>query len=430
MIGAELSPVAIASAGRRRGRGHARARDRRLRHRLPEPGPGRRRAAAALRVERPVAGAVVAPRQPGRPEPRADVHAHDRAQQVHRTRATVGFSNVLAKMQVPVSRRLALQLDTGLSLDTWAFATLGPAPSPVRRRWPRHLVRQRRVRPGDGRRQVDVRLQRDRAVRRRRRRRTGRRCRSVSNTASERRSAFGAEVERDRQRRRLRQRDRRAVDRLHRARLEGLVARACARQRRSRPRCRRAGARAAAARCRRKTVGVLVRANARLHGSRRRRVPARGPRSRAAAAPAPAGCSSWVPLRVHAAPSRPIRTKPKKLSEEKTEDPIGASRRRRRWLRPLCRSRSCKWHEPPREIVTRPSDPCSRSPPCPRSSRTGPCSQVKTTYEVSFVTYTLPASPVGATAVTVRHPENPASAPTSMLAAMNRFIVSSLSLTV
>jgi hypothetical protein len=26
---------------------------------------------------------------------------------------------------VPVSRRLALQLDTGLSLDTWAFATLG-----------------------------------------------------------------------------------------------------------------------------------------------------------------------------------------------------------------------------------------------------------------------------------------------------------------
>src|SRR6476646_8864700 len=53
---------------------------------------------------------------------------------------------------------------------------------------------------------------------------------------------------------------------------------------------------------------------------------------------------------------------------------------------------------------------------------------VKTTYEVSFVTYTLPASPVGATAVMVRHPENPASAPTSMLAAMNRLIGSSLSL--
>ena len=33
--------------------------------------------------------------------------------------------DVLAKVQVPVSRRLALQLDTGLSLDTWAFATLG-----------------------------------------------------------------------------------------------------------------------------------------------------------------------------------------------------------------------------------------------------------------------------------------------------------------
>ena len=26
---------------------------------------------------------------------------------------------------MPVARRLALQLDTGLSLDTWAFATLG-----------------------------------------------------------------------------------------------------------------------------------------------------------------------------------------------------------------------------------------------------------------------------------------------------------------
>jgi hypothetical protein len=47
---------------------------------------------------------------------------------------------------------------------------------------------------------------------------------------------------------------------------------------------------------------------------------------------------------------------------------------------------------------------------------------VKKIYEVNFVTYTLPASPVGATAVTVRHPEDPARAPKSMLAAMNRLI--------
>ena len=40
-------------------------------------------------------------------------------------KATVGFSNVLARIQVPVARRLALQLDTGLSLDTWGFLTLG-----------------------------------------------------------------------------------------------------------------------------------------------------------------------------------------------------------------------------------------------------------------------------------------------------------------
>ena len=37
----------------------------------------------------------------------------------------VGFSNALAKIQVPVARRVALQLDAGLSLDAWAFATLG-----------------------------------------------------------------------------------------------------------------------------------------------------------------------------------------------------------------------------------------------------------------------------------------------------------------
>jgi hypothetical protein len=52
-------------------------------------------------------------------------YTHTIAPNKYTGKATTGFSNALAKVQVPVSRRLALQLDTGLSLDTWAFATLG-----------------------------------------------------------------------------------------------------------------------------------------------------------------------------------------------------------------------------------------------------------------------------------------------------------------
>jgi len=52
-------------------------------------------------------------------------YTHTIAPNKYSGKMTTGFSNVLAKFQVPVSRRLALQLDTGLSLDTFAFATLG-----------------------------------------------------------------------------------------------------------------------------------------------------------------------------------------------------------------------------------------------------------------------------------------------------------------
>jgi hypothetical protein len=40
-------------------------------------------------------------------------------------RPTLGFSSVLGAVTVPVSPRVALMLDTGLSFDAWAFLTLG-----------------------------------------------------------------------------------------------------------------------------------------------------------------------------------------------------------------------------------------------------------------------------------------------------------------
>jgi hypothetical protein len=52
-------------------------------------------------------------------------YTHTLARNGYTDKPTLGFSNVLAKIQVPVARTLALQLDTGLSLDTWAFLTLG-----------------------------------------------------------------------------------------------------------------------------------------------------------------------------------------------------------------------------------------------------------------------------------------------------------------
>ena len=52
-------------------------------------------------------------------------YTHAIARNKYTDKPTVGFSNVLADIQVPVARRVALRLDLGLSLDTWAFATLG-----------------------------------------------------------------------------------------------------------------------------------------------------------------------------------------------------------------------------------------------------------------------------------------------------------------
>jgi len=48
-----------------------------------------------------------------------------RAPNQYTGRETIGFSNLLATLTVPLARSLALQLDTGLSLDLWAFATVG-----------------------------------------------------------------------------------------------------------------------------------------------------------------------------------------------------------------------------------------------------------------------------------------------------------------
>jgi len=52
-------------------------------------------------------------------------YTHTIARNKYSGKPTVGFSNALARIQVPLGPRLALQLDSGLSLDTWAFATLG-----------------------------------------------------------------------------------------------------------------------------------------------------------------------------------------------------------------------------------------------------------------------------------------------------------------
>jgi hypothetical protein len=38
---------------------------------------------------------------------------------------TIGFSNVLGTLDVPLSRRLALEVESGLNLQSWVFATIG-----------------------------------------------------------------------------------------------------------------------------------------------------------------------------------------------------------------------------------------------------------------------------------------------------------------
>ena len=124
-----------------------------------------------------------APGQPGRPQPVVDLHAHDRAQQIH-GQADVGFSNMLAKIQVPVARTLALQLDTGMSLDTWAYATLGLRHRLFGDGGRGKLVHQRRVRRRDGRRQDACATTAPPSRAAARRRHTARRCPSVWSIVS------------------------------------------------------------------------------------------------------------------------------------------------------------------------------------------------------------------------------------------------------
>ena len=52
-------------------------------------------------------------------------YTHALAPNKYTNKLTTGFSNALARLQVPVARGLAVELDAGVSLDTWAFATLG-----------------------------------------------------------------------------------------------------------------------------------------------------------------------------------------------------------------------------------------------------------------------------------------------------------------
>ena len=83
MLGVELAPVAIASAGDGLGAAtHVRLIGAYVTDYL-SLGLGVGARLQRFGIERAVARAVAAPRQPGRPAPGADLHAHDRAQQVH-----------------------------------------------------------------------------------------------------------------------------------------------------------------------------------------------------------------------------------------------------------------------------------------------------------------------------------------------------------
>jgi hypothetical protein len=52
-------------------------------------------------------------------------YAYSVAANQYTGKRTIGFSNLLATLQVPLTRRLALELDGGLQLQSWAFATVG-----------------------------------------------------------------------------------------------------------------------------------------------------------------------------------------------------------------------------------------------------------------------------------------------------------------
>ena len=52
-------------------------------------------------------------------------YSHSLKRNQYTDKPTLGFANALAKLQVPLAPAVALQLDLGLSLDSWAYATLG-----------------------------------------------------------------------------------------------------------------------------------------------------------------------------------------------------------------------------------------------------------------------------------------------------------------
>ena len=52
-------------------------------------------------------------------------YSHSLKRNQYTDKPTLGFANALAKLQVPVSPGVALQLDLGLSLEPWAYATFG-----------------------------------------------------------------------------------------------------------------------------------------------------------------------------------------------------------------------------------------------------------------------------------------------------------------
>src|SRR5262249_35415667 len=52
-------------------------------------------------------------------------YTHTIARNKYTGEPRVGFSNALARLSVPVARRRALRVGAGLSLDAWAFTTLG-----------------------------------------------------------------------------------------------------------------------------------------------------------------------------------------------------------------------------------------------------------------------------------------------------------------
>jgi hypothetical protein len=52
-------------------------------------------------------------------------YAYSIAANQYTGRRTVGFSNIIGTLDVPLARRLALEIDGGVNLQSWAFGTIG-----------------------------------------------------------------------------------------------------------------------------------------------------------------------------------------------------------------------------------------------------------------------------------------------------------------